>query len=292
MNLFNTAKNNSIQAETSKQPSILASLKSIITPKTPNLSAPKTPSLSAPKIPSLSAPKTQSLSPPKRQVEIPSISKSLSSFKSTIKKPSASYIEDIEDKISTPIASALNTSSNIVTSEKYSWKFWLGIIFLLALLGFNLFTYAADIIEFIKKLFAPMLSVFGYTVGETSKMTINTAAKGSTEIIDATADITTSGINILENALTNVSNSKTKNNSNTALESIEKNITSRPKATPIPDEANSRTQINKAIGKSGYCYVGEENNIRSCVKVSENDTCMSGDIFPSHDLCINPNLRK
>ena len=35
--------------------------------------------------------------------------------------------------------------------EKYSWKFWLGVIFLLALLGFNLFTYAGDIVEYIDK---------------------------------------------------------------------------------------------------------------------------------------------
>ncbi len=41
----------------------------------------------------------------------------------------------------------------------------------------------------------------------------------------------------------------------------------------------------------GYCYVGKENNIRHCAKVSSKSKCMSGDIFPTRDLCINPKLR-
>ena len=43
--------------------------------------------------------------------------------------------------------------------------------------------------------------------------------------------------------------------------------------------------------KSSYCYIGNDKGIRSCVKVNEHDKCMSGDIFPTHNMCINPNLR-
>lgn len=42
---------------------------------------------------------------------------------------------------------------------------------------------------------------------------------------------------------------------------------------------------------AGYCYVGEEQGFRSCVKVDEADTCLSGDIFPTKAVCINPKLR-
>jgi len=41
----------------------------------------------------------------------------------------------------------------------------------------------------------------------------------------------------------------------------------------------------------GFCYVGKENNLRHCAKVSAKSKCMSGDIFPTMDLCINPKLR-
>ena len=44
-------------------------------------------------------------------------------------------------------------------------------------------------------------------------------------------------------------------------------------------------------GKSGWCYIGEDRGFRSCAQVGANDQCMSGDIFPSNELCINPNLR-
>ena len=43
----------------------------------------------------------------------------------------------------------------------------------------------------------------------------------------------------------------------------------------------------KKQASSGFCYVGEQ----TCVSVTENDVCMSGDVFPSMDVCINPKLR-
>ena len=43
--------------------------------------------------------------------------------------------------------------------------------------------------------------------------------------------------------------------------------------------------------EQGYCYIGKQNNIRHCAKVSSRNKCMSGDIFPTMDLCINPTLR-
>ena len=61
------------------------------------------------------------------------------------------------------------------------------------------------------------------------------------------------------------------------------------KQSPLPDDATSSTQ---RTGKSGYCYIGEDRGFRSCLKVGGNDTCMSGDIFPTHAICVNPRLRQ
>ena len=63
-----------------------------------------------------------------------------------------------------------------------------------------------------------------------------------------------------------------------------------PEPEPVID--NSRVQSNKASGKSGFCYVGEENGIRSCVKVTDKDVCVSGKVYPSKDICANPKLRQ
>jgi hypothetical protein len=57
------------------------------------------------------------------------------------------------------------------------------------------------------------------------------------------------------------------------------------------DDASSSIQASKSAGKSGWCYIGEDRGFRSCIQVGENDACMSGDIFPSQDICVNPSLR-
>ena len=49
---------------------------------------------------------------------------------------------------------------------------------------------------------------------------------------------------------------------------------------------------NKIPGpKSGYCYVGEDRGFRSCIEVGESTKCMSGEIFPTREVCVNPRLR-
>ena len=55
----------------------------------------------------------------------------------------------------------------------------------------------------------------------------------------------------------------------------------------IPDSAESRIQS----GKHGWCFIGSEGLSRTCAEIGINDTCMSGEIYPTKDVCINPNLR-
>ena len=52
---------------------------------------------------------------------------------------------------------------------------------------------------------------------------------------------------------------------------------------PEPTQTNTLNQ--------GYCYIGKINDTRYCGKVSSREYCMSGDIYPSMDVCINPSLR-
>lgn len=57
------------------------------------------------------------------------------------------------------------------------------------------------------------------------------------------------------------------------------------------DDSSSQIQSSKTSGKAGWCFIGEDRGFRTCGKVNETDTCMSGDIFPSEEKCINPHLR-
>jgi hypothetical protein len=60
---------------------------------------------------------------------------------------------------------------------------------------------------------------------------------------------------------------------------------------PEADDSLSQTQM-KPKSKKGFCYIGEDRGFRSCIEVGEGDVCMSGDIFPTQAICINPNLRE
>tara|TARA_B100000963_G_C22579725_1_gene650227 strand:- start:175 stop:1590 length:1416 start_codon:yes stop_codon:yes gene_type:complete len=83
---------------------------------------------------------------------------------------------------------------------------------------------------------------------------------------------------------------------NVNQEEINNNIT---KETNLKvDKENNDYQANdgkstnsKIITDGRFCYIGENKGYRSCIELNVGDECMSGEIFPSMDICINPNLR-
>jgi hypothetical protein len=64
-----------------------------------------------------------------------------------------------------------------------------------------------------------------------------------------------------------------------------------PNSGPRPDDSLSRIQASNGSGKAGWCFIGEDRGFRTCSQIGQNDQCMSGDIFPSQEICMNPNLR-
>lgn len=59
-----------------------------------------------------------------------------------------------------------------------------------------------------------------------------------------------------------------------------------------PDDAASKLQTSKGSAKvQNWCFAGEDRGARTCVAVNDDQDCISGDIFPRQDLCINPSLR-
>jgi hypothetical protein len=81
--------------------------------------------------------------------------------------------------------------------------------------------------------------------------------------------------------------SSSNNLNNTLNETLDTKL--QTNTSPIADETTSN--IQQPINKTGWCYIGEDKGFRSCIEVGDNDLCMSGNIFPSQDICINPSLR-
>ena len=55
----------------------------------------------------------------------------------------------------------------------------------------------------------------------------------------------------------------------------------------------SSIENNHKKGYEGYCFIGTgRNGVRTCAPISKNNKCISGDIFPRLDICIDPSLRE
>ena len=196
------------------------------------------------------------------------------------------------------------------------------IFLLLALIGFNVFAYLDDITEWLSETFgAPFRAVarfLGYASADVAQTTVDVTALGTKSAVDVAAGAATSGIDVLQQTIgqrndqrndegndegndqrndqrndegndegnDQKSQGRPEMSSNAALQRA---LSHAKKQPPQPDDATSRTQ---RTGKSGYCYIGEDRGFRSCIQVGENDTCMSGDIFPTHAICVNPRLRQ
>ena len=136
------------------------------------------------------------------------------------------------------------------------------------------------------------LKFIGISAGEITKQTVDTSTKGLIDVAESVKKGTDSAVNILEGRVDNKEPSKYKvNNSDKKLFKKAFNHAKNNQENLPEGDENTSSRINRERGQPGYCYIGEQRGIRSCVEIGINDTCMSGDIFPTNDICINPKLR-
>ena len=169
------------------------------------------------------------------------------------------------------------------------------------------------------KIFGNIFASFGLGVSDTIKRTSEMSATGTKALADETNQAIQSTVDELD-AITGIPN-KTSKQSKLSSSDIEPTTKQKNDRTPPTSpkkkskkqndleqafeaakgknknkKANIKSDtsdsiIQKKAGKAGWCFIGEQDSIRSCVEVTANETCMSGNIFPSRDICVNPSLR-
>ena len=173
-------------------------------------------------------------------------------------------------------------------------------IFVLAYFNINLFIITGNIIQTITDIVTPfflnILQYFGVALGTTAVVTTTIASSGISEITDsidasnkAIAGAIVSGIqgdDVYGSAYPMLPVQNINDQSfrivNTAPKMVEKQ-----RQNEVQKYLNN-IQYNKPIG---YCFIGEQKSQRYCSEITDADKCASGDIFPTMDLCINPNIR-
>ena len=190
------------------------------------------------------------------------------------------------------------------------WTKLLVIFVILSFLGVNLFSNLAEVSDWFGKTLGPIfrkiLGLIGITTVKVSEKAVDVTATGAKTGIDIAAGTLQSGLGVIEGQLQNAKQSMDAKQGTGAKQSggakqeqsakqsqgpLSAALADSLPQIPEPDDATSSTQKNGS-GKAGYCYIGEDRGFRSCIKVNEDDKCMSGQIFPSSDICVNPNLRE
>ena len=228
---------------------------------------------------------------------------SSNNLSNTILQSSDSSMPEMPDIFST------NTSPDVSSNQtgffegiqSTSPTTWLLIILILAFLGFNIFVYLAKGTETINSIFSPIISMFSGIFGDTVSQVVNVTAEGTKKIVNSTAGVIDAGLSDVQQIVPNKASSSvssvpvTKNqpdlmSNNSLNKALNTSQSSQnPNNEYQADEASS--SIQSGSPKSGWCYIGEDRGFRTCAEVGPNDKCISGDIFPSQDLCVNPSLR-
>jgi len=219
------------------------------------------------------------------------------------------------------IPSLSSTSSNngfLSSLFSVSITTWIIIILVLMVLGFNIFVYLAKGNQEITDFFAPIISkILGVFTMVTGQL-VNTTATGGKAVVNTTADAIDSGLTGIQKETEEVTEIASENAMQGKKADSTVGGTSLPNAIPKADVMQNNTlnkalnnsnvkqnigqshdyladdassSIQKSQSKGGYCYIGDDRGHRSCMRVNEDDTCMSGEIFPTSEICINPSLR-
>lgn len=236
-------------------------------------------------------------------------------------------LQTITDSIPERISTASSSFSESVYSNDDSssnWVIALIVIVLLAFLGINIFFYLAQGTQWFADFFGPLIAwfaqTFGYATLVTTEQTVKTSAEGTKQAVDIASGAVLTGVDTVGavsginknarqyaqfNQMDGINSGKRvgqhvssleeeedplfEHNSLTkALQHASQNMGANDSSNYMADDSSSSVQVRS---KAGWCYIGKEKDTRHCIEVGENDQCMSGDIFPTHQVCVNPNLR-
>jgi len=198
------------------------------------------------------------------------------------------------------------------------------VLSIFTFLGLNLLNIAGNVNENAVRIFGPTLEKVLKNLGYSSGELLNESSEVAADVIKTGVDVADGTLHNVGNLLNGGPNSDHRNYNRKSHDSekyhhhdrdhVEKQITnkkdSKPhhhtqskldtsinkskidKHDPKPDSGASMIQKPISSKKSNWCLVGEHNRKRGCIEIGDHDKCMSGQVFPSQKMCLNPNFTK
>ena len=157
------------------------------------------------------------------------------------------------------------------------------IVAIVGFLAYNLYLYFTEGTDVLGKYFG--IGIIGVAKG--SEVAVDTVAEGTKDTVSVAQNVTNKGLDVVAEG-----GEEIKKRAESPIErQLDEDEKKEEEAENIDANSSFASNLKKTV-KGGYCYIGTDRTFRSCVKVNEGDICMSQKIFPTKELCINPNLRK
>ena len=172
---------------------------------------------------------------------------------------------------------------DIKTANTFPFKL-LGIFVVFFGLFYLLFSYSEAVYENLERVLGTLVSSMKSDVKH-----LKTAKNQTKEKVERMAE---SAKDDIKNTL--------KKDTNANLEDVKehlKTLTNKSnnvekKKTPVLNQSSAPLLEEKTTkDQMGYCYIGEDKGMRTCVHVDNANDCLSGNLFPNEKQCVNPHLR-
>ena len=225
---------------------------------------------------------------------------------STVPTPSAA------STVTSVTANTISTSSDAMPyGVGWSWTTWGLIIVGLSVLGLNVFAYLAKGADagawIIRTFITPIFSIFGLETINTAKQILKTSDEGASATSAA-------GISVLDALETGIGGDSAAASgtggagagagaagagaagaAGAGAANVFLDIAPRSSVQQDPSPTSAfASGSGGSTGDSGWCLIGEDSTAggaRTCANVGAADRCMSGDVFPTQEVCVNPSLR-
>jgi hypothetical protein len=159
------------------------------------------------------------------------------------------------------------------------------LLLVLLVLSFLGISFVQTIATTVGPYLSGFFSILGYTTGS---------------VIDETADIVggtaKTGIDITQGAFQDIGNIFKQASQGQVPDEAKSDLDHVLNVSPIspkplaPSQSENPIQKPISANKMNWCLIGEYQERRGCIEVGEQDKCMSGQVFPTQRMCLNPNL--
>ena len=160
------------------------------------------------------------------------------------------------------------------------------IVLIVAIVGFlayNLYLYFTEGTDVLGKYFG--IGITGAAKG--TEVAVDTVAEGTKDTVSIAQNVTNKGLDAVAEGGEEI----TKRSESPIERQLNEEENTEKEAEDVDADSSFASNLKKTV-KGGYCYIGTDRTFRSCVKVDPGDVCMSNKVFPTKDICINPNLRR